>query len=153
MCMDKYIRKYRTSTCSIIYHIVWVVKHEQPVLSEDICTYLISTIKEIGKSKSFDVLSCEIKEHYYVDCIVSSPPTLSITDIVKYLKGISGRKTLEQYPEIKSQLVNGELWNHSYFCETVGQISDICVQDYLARQKKFLLRKVLKGSYELLCCY
>ena len=38
-------------------------------------------------------------------------------------RGISGRKLFERFPEIRNQLWKGELWNHSYYVETVGSVS------------------------------
>lgn len=66
----------------------------------------------------------ECGEGDHVHCFVSAPPKLSITAIVKYLKGITGRKLFERFPEIREQLWKGELWNHSYYVETVGSVSE-----------------------------
>lgn len=60
----------------------------------------------------------------------------SITDIVKYLKGITGRRLFEKYPEIRDQLWNGQLWNHSYYCETVGDVSESTIRTYIEKQTK-----------------
>lgn len=49
---------------------------------------------------------------------------LSVTTIVKYLKGITGRKLFEQFPDIRGRLWKGELWNHSYYVETIGSVSE-----------------------------
>ena len=65
-----------------------------------------------------------------------SPPKLSITAIVKYLKGISGRKLFERFPEIRNQLWKGELWNHSYYVETVGSVSEENIRRYIEHQSK-----------------
>ena len=49
----------------------------------------------------------------HVHCFITAPPKLSVTTIVKYLKGITGgRKLFEQFPDIKTKLWKGELWNH-----------------------------------------
>ena len=47
-----------------------------------------------------------------------------MTDIVKYLKGITGRKLFEKYPAIRQKLWKGQLWNHSYYVETIGSVSE-----------------------------
>lgn len=44
--------------------------------------------------KGFIVHLFEVGEGDYIHCFVSAPK-LSVTDIVKYLKGISGRKLFE----------------------------------------------------------
>ena len=54
---------------------------------------------------------------------------------VKYLKGISGRKLFEYFPEIRNQLWKGEL-NHSYYVETVGAVSEENIRRYIEHQSK-----------------
>ena len=55
---------------------------------------------------------------------------------VKYLKGISGRKLFERFPEIRNQLWKGELWNHSCYAETVGSVSEENIRRYIEHQSK-----------------
>ena len=55
---------------------------------------------------------------------------------VKYLKGISGRKLFEYFPEIRNQLWKGELWNHSYYVEMVGSVSEENIRRYIEHQSK-----------------
>ncbi|MBQ1295771.1 MAG: IS200/IS605 family transposase, partial [Clostridiales bacterium] len=91
---------YRTSVCNINYHVVWSVKYRRKILSEDVELYLKELVQQIAADKGFTVHLFECCEGDHVHCFVSGPPKLSITDIVKYLKGITGRKLFEQFPEI-----------------------------------------------------
>ena len=50
--------------------------------------------------------------------------------------GISGRKLFEYFPEIRNQLWKGELWNHSYYVETVGSVSEENIRRYIEHQSK-----------------
>ncbi len=34
------------------------------------------------------------------------------------------QEIFERFPEIRNQLWKGELWNHSYYVETVGSVSE-----------------------------
>ena len=86
--------------------------------------------------KGFTVHLFECGERDHVHCFVSAPPKLSITAIVKYLKGITGRKLFEHFPEIREQLWKGELWNHSYYVETVGSVSEENIRRYIEHQSK-----------------
>jgi len=52
------------------------------------------------------------------------------------LKGISGRLLLKEFPEIQLQLWNGELWNPSYYVETIGSISEEAINEYIQKQEK-----------------
>ena len=52
--------------------------------------------------KGFEVKALEVGEMDHVHVFVSAPPRLSITNIVKYLKGISGRKLFECFPQLRN---------------------------------------------------
>lgn len=122
--------------CNINYHIVWSVKYRRKVLSPEIETYLKGVVQEIAKDKGFTVHLFEVGTQDHVHCFVTAPPKLSITDIVRYLKGITGRKLLERYPELRAVLWKGELWNHSYYVETIGSVSEENIRLYIERQSK-----------------
>ena len=125
---------YRTCVCNINYHIVWSVKYRRKVLTQEIESYLNDLARMIAEEKGFTIKQFEVGEKDHIHVFVSAPPKLSITSIVKYLKGISGRKLFEKFPELRTELWNGELWNHSYYVETVGCISEETVKKYIEKQ-------------------
>ena len=136
MCMEDNLVHYRTSVCNINYHVVWSVKYRRKILSEDVELYLKDLVRQIAADKGFTVHLFECGEGDHVHCFVSGPPKLSITDIVKYLKGITGRKLFEQFPEIREKLWKGQLWNHSYYVETIGSVSEENIRRYIENQTK-----------------
>ena len=136
MCMKENLVHYRTSVCSINYHVVWSVKYRRKILSEDVELYLKELVQQIAADKGFTVHLFECGEGDHVHCFVSGPPKLSITDIVKYLKGITGRKLFEQFPEIREKLWKEQLWNHSYYVETIGSVSEENIRRYIENQTK-----------------
>ena len=83
---------------------VWSVKYRRKILTPDIEEYLQELVQQIAEDKGFTVHLFECGEGDHVHCFVSAPPKLSITAIVKYLKGITGRKLFERFPEIRNQL-------------------------------------------------
>lgn len=126
----------RTCVYNINYHVVWSVKYRRKILSGEIETYLQMLVQQIAEEKGFTVHLFEAGEGDRVHCFVSAPPKLSITNIVKYLKGITGRKLFEKYPELRSKLWKGELWNHSYYVETIGSVSEENIRRYIEHQSK-----------------
>ena len=120
--------------CNINYHVVWSVKHRRRVLDAGVEEYLKRLVQQIAAEKGFTVYQFEAAGPDHVQCYISAPPKMSITLIVKYLKGITGRKVSEQYPDMRQKLWKGELWNHSYYVETVGSVSEDTVREYIERQ-------------------
>ena len=129
----------RTCVYNINYHIVWCVKYRRKVLSQKISERLYELCYEIAKAKGFTVVEVKVGENDHVHCFVSAPPKISITQIVKYLKGISGNRLLEEFPELRKSLWKGHLWNGSYFVETIGSTSEDNVRRYIERQKNVQL--------------
>ena len=93
-------------------------------------------LEDIAEEKGFTLHLAEVGEGDHIHCFVSAPPKLSITYIVKMMKGISGRKLFELYPDLKTKLWKGELWNHSYYVETIGSVSEENVRRYIEKQEK-----------------
>lgn len=131
---DNYIHA-RTCVYNVHYHIVWCVKYRRKVLTPEIETTLQELLKSVGEENGFSVDQCEVGEADHVHCFVSAPPKLSITFIVKHLKGVSGLRLFREYPELRQSLWHGQLWNGSYFVETIGSISEENVRRYIDRQK------------------
>lgn len=136
--MNKYTHG-RTCVYNINYHIVWCVKYRRKVLSQKISERLYELCYEIAKAKGFTVVEVKVGENDHVHCFVSAPPKISITQIVKYLKGISGNRLLEEFPELRKSLWKGHLWNGSYFVETIGSTSEDNIRRYIERQKNVQL--------------
>lgn len=125
----------RTCVYNINYHIIWCVKYRKRVLTPQICDRLYKIIHEIAEAKGFDVIECKVGESDHIHCFVSAPPKISATQIVKYLKGISGSLLLKEFPEMRNYLWKGQLWNGSYFCETIGSVSEENIIKYIERQR------------------
>ena len=135
ICMKNKYTHARTCVYNINYHIVWCVKYRRKVLSADISNRLIELLKAVGNEKGFSVVECKVSENDHVHCFVSAPPKISVTQIVKYLKGISGNQLFREYPQLRKSLWKGQLWNGSYFCETIGSTSEENILRYIERQK------------------
>ena len=95
-----------------------VRKYRRKVLTPEIEATLQEVLKQIGMENGFSV-----------------DQWLSITFIVKHLKGVSGLRLYHQYPKLREKLWRGELWNGSYFVETIGSTSEENVRRYIDRQK------------------
>ena len=135
ICMENKYTHARTCVYNINYHIIWCVKYRRKVLSADISNRLIELLKAVGNEKGFSVVGCKVGENDHVHCFVSAPPKISVTQIVKYLKGISGNQLFREYPQLRKSLWKGQLWNGSYFCETIGSTSEENILRYIERQK------------------
>lgn len=105
------------------------------MLTPDIEKSLQQILHDVAAENGFSLDQCEVGEADHVHCFVTAPPKLSITFIVKHLKGTSGLRLFKLYPELRKQLWRGQLWNGSYFIETIGSTSEENVKRYIAHQQ------------------
>ena len=124
----------RACVFNISYHIVWSTKCRKKVLTPIIEKRLKEILINVGKEKGFDIANIEVCSQDHVHVFVSAIPKVSISYIAKMMKGISGRLLLKEFPELNEKIFNGELWNSSYYAETIGDISKEAIKEYLEKQ-------------------
>lgn len=125
----------RTCVYNINYHVVFSTKYRQKVLTPEIEVFLQATAQEIAQEKGFTVHQFEVGEADHIHAFVSAPPKVSVSYIVKMLKGILARKAFMEFPELKTRLRKGVLWNHSTYIETIGSVSEENIRHYIEKQK------------------
>ena len=94
------------------------------ILIQEIEKQLKLICKQLCEEHGFKVQIMKVGNLDHVHCFVSAPPKLSISKIVKILKGTSARLLFIQFPELKTKLYKHTLWNTSDYVETIGCISE-----------------------------
>lgn len=120
---------------SIQYHIVWCVKYRHKIISNNIENKLKEIIMTIANDNDFTIEEIEM-DLDHVHLLISCSPQHYIPNIIKALKGVSARLLFKEFPEIKSRLWGGHLWNPSYFIATVSENTEEQIRNYIRSQKQ-----------------
>ena len=126
----------RTCVYNVNYHIVWSTKYRRKVLNSIIESRLKEILIQVSLEKEFIIHEMEVGELDHIHLFVSAHPKISISYIVKMMKGISGRLLMKEFPEIQKYLWKGELWNPSYYVETIGSVSEENIKRYIKNQEE-----------------
>ena len=121
----------RTCVYNVNYHIVWSTKYRRKVLNSIIESRLKEILTQVSLDKELIIHEMEVGELDHIHLFVSAHPKISISYIVKMMKGISGRLLMKEFPEIQKYLWKGELWNPSYYVETIGSVSEENIKRYI----------------------
>lgn len=107
---------------------------------------MIAILKKIAENKDVSISHIEvIPDHVHL--MISFPPKLAPSDVVKSLKGTSAREWFKQFPDTKKLLWGGHLWTGSFFMSTVGNVSKEIVAEYIENQmQKNIKKRPLKRS-------
>lgn len=129
----------RTSVYDLNYHIVWGTKYRNKVLNGSVEADLIKLLYDIADEKGFIIKHVEIGLDDHVYMMVSAPPKISVSTIVKCLKGTSAFRLFRMHPELKQFYWRQEdrhLWSPSYFVESIGASNEQAVAKYIDDQRK-----------------
>ena len=117
------------------YHLVWSTKYRRKVLSERIGARLGDLLAE--RSHQYQTRFMEFNwEEDHVHLLVSTHPYLDIPKFVQSLKGGTARILFSEFPEIRSKLWKGHLWNPSFFITTVSETTETQIQRYIQNQRR-----------------
>lgn len=70
------------------------------------------------------------KDHVHI--LVSAPPNISPSEIMRRGKGRVSRKIFEEFPQLKKRYWGRHFWARGYFCVTSGELTKEMIQEYLA---------------------
>ena len=115
-----------------LFLFVFCPKYRRKVLSEEIAIDLKEILYEIAEEKEVKIKTIEVMPDH-VHLFIELDPRLLLHKIIKDFKGRSSRILRDKYPRLKSRLPS--LWTRSYFCCTVGHISEETVTKYIENQK------------------
>ena len=118
----------------IMYHFVWIPKYRHKIFIEPYRESLKLIIKKIGYDYNIEIVELEIPVDN-VHMIVKSEPKVSPSDIMQIIKSISARNFFKLYLQIKRKYFwGGKLWTQSFFVETVGNVNDKVIREYVQNQ-------------------
>jgi putative transposase len=114
------------------YHVIFCPKYRRKVLTGDVEKDLRKIFDEIAIEKNIEIKALEIMSDH-VHMFISFDPRQPIHELIKLFKGRSSRILRSKYPKLKSRIPS--LWTRSYFCCTIGHISEETIQKYIENQK------------------
>ena len=116
-------------------HLVWVTKYRYPVLKGEIQKRCRELIIQICDSEDVKILKGAVcKEHIHM--LIEYPPSKSISDLVKHLKGRTSRMLQQEYPELKRRYWGRHFWAIGYGAWSTGTVSESVVQKYLEHHRE-----------------
>ena len=115
---------------NIEYHFVWVTKYRYHVLKGDVALKLRELVRQTCEAFELRILSGVVsKDHVHL--LVSAPPTMAPSEIMRRIKGRSATKLFEEFPGLKKRYWGRHFWARGYFCVTSGQVTDEMIKNYL----------------------
>jgi putative transposase len=132
------MRSYRKSSHSVHdlkVHLIWITKYRYKVLTKEVGYRIRDLIRQICESNDLHIISGRVsKDHIHL--YISYPPKISVSEIIKRLKGRSSRKIQEEFPQLGRRYWGKHFWGIGYAAFSSGQVTDEMIREYLDRHNK-----------------
>jgi len=127
--------RYSGHTVSrLTVHLVWVTKYRYKVLTGDIQKRCRELLIQVCDTEDVRILSGVVsKDHVHMH--IEYPPSVSISNLVKRMKGRVSRLLQKEYTELGKRYWGKHLWGIGYGAWSTGNITEEIVQEYLKRHK------------------
>ena len=114
----------------IQYHFVFVTKYRYKVLSGDVGLKVRELIRQTCEAFEIEILKGVVsRDHVHI--LVSAPPNLAPSEIMRRIKGRSSMKLFESFPDLQKRYWGRHFWARGYFCATSGELTEEMIKNYL----------------------
>jgi len=124
------LRKGSHTVYDLRVHLVWVTKYRYKVLNKKIGHRTREILRQKCKSLDIQIIRGRVS-HNHVHMYISYPPKLSVSDIVRLLKGHSSRKIQQEFPELSQRYWGRHFWGIGYAAFSSGHVTDEMIKHYL----------------------
>jgi len=112
------------------YHIVWITKYRYKVLDGVVRERVREIIRQVCRELDVTIVKGVLaKDHVHM--MISIPPSLSVSDVVRRMKGRSSHKVQREFPELKKRYWGRHFWARGYFSTTSGNVTDEIILQYI----------------------
>jgi len=126
----RYLRYAPHSVYELTVHLVFVTKYRYQVLTGDVQVRCRELIQQICDAQDVKIITGVVaKDHVHIH--VSYPPSLSISELVRRIKGRSGRKLLMEYSQLKKRYWGGNFWAIGYGAWSSGNVTREMINEYI----------------------
>ena len=114
---------------------MWSTKYRYQVLTGDVQVRCRDLLRQTCNVLDVQILKGVVsKDHIHLH--VSYPPSLSLSDLVRRLKGRIAKLFLQEFSELKRRYWGGQFWGIGYGAWSVGNITDEVLEAYLNHHKE-----------------
>ncbi len=132
------MRSYRKASHSVYdvkVHLIWITKYRYHVLTQKVGIRVRDVIRQVCDANDIHIIEgCVSKDHVHL--YASYPPKLSVSEMVRLMKGRSSRRIQEEFPQLGKRYWGKHFWGIGYAAFSAGHVTDDMIQEYLKHHEK-----------------
>ena len=131
--MRRYTPGAHTKT-DLKVHLIWIPKYRKRVLTGPVSVRTRDVLHQIAMEHEIDIITGKVASNH-IHMFVAYRPTQNISKIMQWLKGISSRILLSEFPHLRKQFWGRHLWARGYLAVSSGNITDEMIEKYIDEQE------------------
>lgn len=131
------MRRYKTGAhtkTDLKVHVVWIPKYRKKVLTGEVAIRTRDILRQIAMEHELDIISGKVAVDH-IHMFIGYRPTQTVSKIMQWLKGISSRILLGEFPHLQKKFWGRHLWARGYLAVSSGNITDEVIQKYIESQE------------------
>ena len=132
------MKNYRKSSHAVFdlkVHVAWITKYRKPVLTREIRLRLRDLIRQTCAAMDVRIESGHVaKDHIHL--LLSIPPQMSVSQVMKRIKGRSSRMMQTEFAELKRHYWGKHLWARGYYAVSTGNVTEEMIKKYIEAHDK-----------------
>src|SRR6202022_3941906 len=114
--------------------LIGVPKYRKPVLTGDVAIRVRDLLRQITMEHELEIVSGKVARAH-VQRFVSYRPNQQVSQIMQWLKGISSRVLLQEFPQLRKKFWGRQFWARGYLAVSSGTITDEMIREYIEEQE------------------
>jgi putative transposase len=135
MDTDQELRRGRHCVFAMHVHLIFVTKYRRKIFDGDALERLSAHFSRVAMDFGATVVECS-GERNHVHLLVEYPPKVSISSLVRSMKGVSSRMLRQERPDIVQHYWKEMLWSPSYFAASCGGAPLSIIRQYVEQQNR-----------------
>ncbi len=111
-------------------HPVWITKYRYNVLTNEIGTRIRDLIRQVCDADGIQIIEGRVSKDH-VRLYVTYPPHLSVSEMMRRIKGRSSRRIQEEFPQSGKRYRGRHFRGIGYAAFSSGHVTDEMIREYL----------------------
>jgi len=112
------------------YHIVWITKYRYKVPEGAVRGRIREIIRQVCAELGVAIVKGVLSRDH-VHMMVSIPPHLAASDVVRRMKGRPSHRVQREFPDLRKRYWGRHFWARGCFCPTSGNVTDEIMLQYI----------------------
>lgn len=120
------------------YHLELTTRHQKSAL-QGIEQSVYKAFRQVEEVSDFRILDMKITNGNHIHLAIKMSPRYSVSSMVNRIKGLSQHYVWQEEEDHLKQFYTGtkkKLWKDSFFCSTLGGMSEKKALRYIEKQKR-----------------